>query len=178
MVSAGLVMLDATCTAAWRRGKKCSPHAPHRLPFAFDFTRDREHWYLQGDLADAGWPISGALRLTYRGTGRARLMSPVGFWQTSDIERIFIRGAWRTAATEAELHYELFAAEGAPRNGAVRFPIRGDGQMRTYEVSLAAARNYAGAVRQFQLAPALNAAAGDTIEIDYVGATQPSEPTR
>jgi hypothetical protein len=148
--------------------------APHRLPFTFDFAHERQHWYPQGDLTDAGWPVTGALRLTFGGGARARLMSPIGFWRTEDLDRVYIRATHRTAATEAELGYEVFGTGGGPaRTGSVRFPIRGDGRPHTYEVVLAGAPDYSGAVRQFHLVAAVNARAGDTVEIDYIGSTPP-----
>jgi hypothetical protein len=150
-------------------------HAPHRLPFAFDFVHDREHWYPQGALEDAGWPVNDALRLTFREGGKPRLASPVGFWRTTDLERIHLRATHRTVATTAELHYELFGAGTGARSGSVRFAIRGDGQPHTYEITLVGAPNYSGAVRQFHLVPALNADSGDTVEIDYIGGEPPPQ---
>ena len=148
-------------------------HAPHRLPFAFRFTSDREHWYPTGGLKDAGWPIQGRLQLTHGGGGKERLMSPIGFWRTEDVSRWYLRCQQKTAATEAELHFETFGGSGAARNGSVRFPIRGDGEWHTYEVTLAGAAEYKGAVRQFSLSPAVGAKAGDTVEIEYIGSVRP-----
>ncbi|MDO8541305.1 MAG: hypothetical protein Q7S40_12775 [Opitutaceae bacterium] len=151
-------------------------HAPHQAPFAFDFARDRQHWYPQGGLRDAGWPLSGALRLTYtEPAAKTRVVSPIGFWHTEDLPRVYVRATHRTSAIEAELQFELFGDEGGPRAGAVRFPIRGDGRPHTHEVVLAGAAGYParGAVRQFFLVPAVNAKPGDTVEIDYIGAMPP-----
>lgn len=149
-------------------------HAPHRLPFDFDFAQDRQHWYPLGGFRDAGWPIRGALRLTYEeGGGKPRLMSPVGCWRTSDVPGVFVRATIRSGATEGELQYDLFGGEGGAKSGTVRFAIRGDGNPHTYEIPLAGAAAYTGAVRQFQLMPALGARPGDTVEIEYIGVTPP-----
>ena len=145
-------------------------HAPHRMAFAFHFTRDREHWYPQGGIEDAGWPVAGALRLTHRGGAKERLMSPIGFWRAEELPRVFVRLTQRTQATEGELQFERF--EGG--TGSVRFTIRGDGQPHTHEIDLAAVAAYRGAVRQFMLVPAVGAKAGDTAEIDYIGGAAPS----
>jgi hypothetical protein len=150
--------------------------APHRMPFAFDFAQSRDHVYPERGLQDDGWPIRGAIRLTHTGGPKSRLALPVGFWRTQDVPRVFVRSTQRTAATHGELQYELFGGEGSPRTGAVRFLIQGDGQPHTYEIDLTRASHYDGAVRQFHLVPALDAKAGDTAEIDYIGSPPPVAP--
>ena len=144
-------------------------HAPHRMPFTFDFNSNREHWYPQGGAKDAGWPITGALRLTHGASPRERLASPIGFWPTSELPTVWVRATQRTSATQGELQFELFGGE----TGMVRFPIRGDGQPHNYRIELAASPKYRGVVRQFFLTPAVGARAGDPAEIDYIGNAAP-----
>lgn len=149
-------------------------HAVRPMPFRFEFARDREHWYPTGQLKDAGWPLSGAWPLRYEAAGgKNRVMSPIGFWRTEELPRVYLRATHHTTVTEAELHFDAFGPDHAVHSGVVRFPIRGDGQPHTYEIELANAPDYVGAVRQFQLVPAVNARAGDTVEIDYIGRTPP-----
>jgi hypothetical protein len=113
------------------------------------------------------------IRLTHDGSGKGRLALPVGFWRTMDVPRIYVRCTQRTDATEGELQFALFGGEGASRAGSVRFPIQGDGKPHTYEIDPTRAPNYRGSVRQFYLVPAVNARAGDTAEIDYIGSDPP-----
>jgi hypothetical protein len=76
--------------------------SPHRMPFDFHFARDREHWYPLGGLRDAGWPVRGHLSLTHDGGSRSLLASPVGFWRTRDLPRVYLRCTQRTAAVDAK----------------------------------------------------------------------------
>lgn len=122
----------------------------------FKFTQDRQGWYYF-NARDRGWPINNELAIKWQrvDTTQAdfRVASPMVFWRTSDVPTIYLQGAFTTKATSIRLTWrkpdesDFFGVPGR----YVDIPIIGDGQYRTYTVSMAGLSGWDGIVTQLSL---------------------------
>ena len=133
----------------------------------WQFDRDRRHWWFM-DLTDQGWPISGSLKLILD-QNDPQLFGPFGLWQAADIPKLYIRAAYRTkSSTTAQVYFSNLGDAGFTGPKAVSFQIIPDGQIRTYEVNLAASPLYTGTITQFRFDPVYTGGPGETMDLYYI----------
>lgn len=122
----------------------------------FYFSRDRQGWYYY-NIYDKGWPIQDELVLRWQRTDTTktnfRVTSPLVFWRAADVSKIYVQAAFKTRATQARIVWrvpgeiDFYDIPGR----YVDFPINGDGQLRTYEVSMAGQPGWEGVINQICL---------------------------
>jgi hypothetical protein len=69
----------------------------------FLFRRDREH-FTEANATDNGFPIQGALRVDLD-RPQAELVGPEQEWPARRVPHLYIRGAWHSAQTTAQLSW-------------------------------------------------------------------------
>lgn len=122
----------------------------------FTFTNNRLGWTYY-NTRDKGYPINNELAVRWERADTAnsyfRVISPISFWQASDVPRLYIQAAFTTKATTARLLWrkpdEADIIEMPSRY--VDFPIIGDGQYRTYEISMNQQNGWDGPIMQLGL---------------------------
>ena len=125
---------------------------PIALP-NYRFTQDRLGWYYYNAI-DRGWPIQNELNIRFERVDTTktnfRICSPMVFWRTADLPKIYIQAAFTTKATVARLVWrkpEDVDFYDIPER-YVEFPIVGDGQFRTYEITLKGQTGWDGVAQQ------------------------------
>ncbi|HVX10703.1 MAG TPA: hypothetical protein VHC22_05945 [Pirellulales bacterium] len=134
----------------------------------YHFARDRQHWWFL-NAEDAGYPIDGRLAVKVE-RDDAQMFGPENFWDAADVPKIYIRAAYRTKNTTAELFWQGAADEGFPANQSVRFQVEPDGRWRTYEVDLSASPAYRGKIRRLRFDPVEAGGVGETVEVESISA--------
>lgn len=151
---------------------------PTNLP-NFRFTTDRQGWYYY-NVHDKGWPIQNELSIRWQRVDTTRpnfrVCSPFVFWHPTDLPKLYVQAAFTTKATTARLVWrkpgEIDFYDVPERY--VDFPIVGDGQFRTYEISLQGRNGWDGIINQICLLnPENNLEKGSTMRLRSVTATQP-----
>jgi hypothetical protein len=124
-------------------------HRPDPRP-TYVFAHDREH-FTEVNATDAGFPIDGALRV-HLDQWDPRLVGPETIWPARRVPRLYIRGAWHTHQTEAQLFWSTLG--GTVEEGDSRaFTIIPDGSFKTYRVDLFRSAEYAGLIDRIRLDP-------------------------
>ncbi|QJW88139.1 hypothetical protein HNV11_01465 [Spirosoma taeanense] len=147
----------------------------------YRFVNDRQNWYYTNTY-DQGWPIPNELNISWQrvDTTKAnfRVSSPLVFWRTADIPKIYVQAAFKTQATIARIVWrkpeeiDFYDIPGR----YVDFPIIGDGQYRVYEINLAGQPGWEGVVNQICLLnpPSQNRfEKGSLMRLKSVTATRP-----
>lgn len=145
----------------------------------YHFSNDRLGWYYY-NTRDKGWPIQNELNVRWQrfDTTKAnfRVSSPLVFWRANDLPKIYIQAAFSTRATQARLVWRQpgdIDFYDIPER-YVDFPIIGDGQFRTYEVTLRGQTGWEGFINQICLLnPQNNLERGSTMRLRSLTATQP-----
>lgn len=152
-------------------------HAPRQALPAWTFQKDRQHWTFH--QARSPWPLAGALALEL-GPERARLESPLCFWQAQRAPRLRLRGAFRTRGTDLRLSWRPFSGQvhtvaswqdwartwWTPERSLV-LTVRNDGTPGEYVADLATAPDYRGALGGLAI-DLPESAAGDRATIEAV----------
>ncbi|UHG90681.1 hypothetical protein [Spirosoma oryzicola] len=144
---------------------------------AYRFTQDRQGWYYY-NAKDKGWPIQNELNVYWQraDTTKAnfRVSSPLVFWRAGDLPKMYVRAAFTTKATVARLVWrkpEDIDFYDVPER-YIDFPINGDGQVRTYELSLSGRSGWDGVINQICLLnPQNNLEKGSIMRLLSVTAT-------
>ena len=120
------------------------------------FTSDRQGWYYN-HTRDKGYPIENELNVRwYRNnlTERTfRVISPMTYFRATDAPKVYIDAAFQTKGTVARFVWrkpEDYDFLEMP-DRYVDFPIVGDGQFRTYEISLSGLAGWDGVITQISL---------------------------
>ena len=134
----------------------------------YNFATDRQHWWFQ-NAADTGYPIRRHLRLKVE-KDDPQMYGPEGFWEAKDVPKIYIRAAYRTQNMTAELFWETTEQPGFPPDQSVRFTVKPDGKVRTYEVELSHSPTYRGKIRRLRFDPVETGVAGDAVDVESISA--------
>ena len=140
-------------------------HRPDPRP-NYVFAHDRQH-FTEINASDAGFPIAGALRL--RVNQDPQLIGPEQEWPASRVSRLYIRGAWHTQQSLAELYW------GRPSPGYLfsedrsqQFHVIPDGRFHTYRLDLALSPTYTGTIESIRLDPIANGERAAWVDITCI----------
>ena len=146
--------------------------------FRFGQTRLGWHYY---NTRDRGWPIQNELDVRWErtDTNKAlfRLMSPYAFWQAADIDKLYIRAAFKTNSPAVRFIWrkpgEIDFFDMPTRT--LDIPVINDGQFRTYEINLRGAAGWDGVISQISLSPAdTRPQRGSTVRIRSITTDRPA----
>ena len=118
-----------------------------RMPPAWDFARDRQHW-VSKDCTDAGWPIKYGLRLTTRKDIKPRIEGPIHPFRAETAPKLRITGIWKGLAGTGHVTWKQQGNDQPANPQSVSFPIPQQGKAATVEVDLAAHPEYQGLITQ------------------------------
>ena len=139
-------------------------HRPDPRP-TYLFTRDREH-FTEVNAADTGFPIGGALRVRLD-QWDPQLVGPETIWPARRVPRLYIRGAWHTHQSEAELFWSMLG--GTFNEGETRsFTVIPDGSFKTYRLDLFDSAEYAGLIDRIRLDPVAGLDVGGWVDITCI----------
>jgi hypothetical protein len=139
-------------------------HAKRPAPPQYVFEKDRQGWTYSG-ARDAGWPIGGELRVTPEGE-RASLVGPEEFWSAADAPTLRIRAAFKTGQDFARVFWSRHGEKG---HKGVVFPVKSDGEYRTYEVKLADSADYTGVITGLRIELVEKPREGDWVKVQAIG---------
>lgn len=146
--------------------KEAYKHRPKSDVPDYRFAGNRQHWWCV-NAEDTGFPIKGALRLKIE-KDDPQLYGPDGCWKAKDVPKVFIRAAYRTKNTTAELFWETTEKPGFASEQKVRFTVEPDGKFHTYEVDLSASPAYRGNIRRLRFDPVEIGAVGETVDVEFI----------
>lgn len=146
---------------------------PWRPGADFRFCTDRQHWHYQ-QTPDAGWPLSGRIRLNLA-SNDPQMWSPLCAFFATNVPRLYIRAAHQIANPAGRAIGQVFwqtpANSGFSEACSLRFPIVADGQFRTYELNLSASNNYTGLITRLRFDPAGSGQAGDYADVAWISSS-------
>jgi hypothetical protein len=126
-------------------------HKPADTRPNYDFRRDRQHWtYVNAD--DAGWPLSGSLRV-HLDQGDPQMIGPEQWWSAASVPKLRLRAAFHTHQNVAELYWKILGQEGFSPDRKLRFVILPDGKYHTYTLDISAVPTYGGTITGLRLDP-------------------------
>lgn len=134
----------------------------------YRFTNDRRHWWFV-NLEDTGWPIKDCLRMKVE-RDDPQMYGPEECWDAKDAPKIFLRAAYRTKHRTAELFWETARKPGFRSEQSVKFTVRPDGEVHTYEVDLSACANYRGRIRRLRFDPVEAGGADESVDVELISA--------
>ena len=142
-------------------------HAPAPGP-CLSFGQDRQHC-MPNHLTDHAPPFAGFWRLVHDHND-PQIMCPPALWDAIDVPEVFIRGAYSTQGTQAEI---FFAGQDGVFSGDKRlqFTVIPDGAVHTYAVDLSSHPLYTGFISRLRLDPLQGQAPGDQVDL-YALTTQ------
>jgi len=146
-------------------------NADRPAPPDYRFVSDRGHWHYS-NCRDTGWPIRGELHVLLE-EDQPRLIGPPGFWKAADAPRLYIRAAFRSNDDRAVIRWRCRGEEEFAAANRLAFPVRADGQYRTYEINLAASPGYRGIVTTLRLDPAVRGGDGQFVKIKSISFRPP-----
>lgn len=151
-------------------------HADRPHPPRYRFETDRQGWSYV-NAADTGWPIQGMLNVEVDGSD-PQMIGPAGFWRAEDAPVLQIEAAFHTARSEAQIYWKTFDDTAFSGEKCVTFHARPDGAFHTYDVRLADAPAYRGAITQLRFDPVPAGEKGERVEVRSIGfaTTRPSHP--
>lgn len=116
------------------------------------FEKERLGWHYQGGALDSGWPVKGALNITFKTKPRGTLAGPETFWNATETTVAEIEAAFSGSASDRPNLAQLILCPTGERP-MLTYPVEvcPDGIMRNYRVRLNAQSAYAGAMRQVLL---------------------------
>jgi len=135
-------------------------------PPDFLFEKSREHWHFM-DARDQGWRPRGELHLDLEGND-PQIVSPTGFWRAEDAPKLYLRAAFATKQSKAQLFWRGHGDGGFSGEKYVGFDIEPDGKYRTYEIDLASFPLYKGAIIRYRLDPVPSAEKGEFVKIRFL----------
>jgi hypothetical protein len=132
----------------------------------YRFASDRQHWWYV-NAVDMGFTIKGMLKLKVE-QNDPQMYGPEGFWDAKNAPKLYIRAAFRTKNTTAEVFWETAEKPGFQASQSVKFAVETDGKMRTYEVDLSTAANYKGKIRRLRFDPVEAGEVGETVDVEFI----------
>jgi hypothetical protein len=122
---------------------------PRPAGLSWIFEKDRLGWYYQGGAMDSGWPIKGALNITYKNDLRATLAGPETFWYATEAPVAEIEAAFSGSTSNRPCTAQLMIRSTEERPTLTYpFEVNPDGIMRVYRVKLDTKPAYTGAMKQ------------------------------
>jgi hypothetical protein len=121
-------------------------HRPDPRP-VYLFQKDRQHWW-ELNASDGGDPIRGALRLS-PDRYDPQLYGPETSFAASSVRAIYIRGAWHTEQSRAQLFWAN--ADGFSGDRLMSFDVVNDGRFRTYRVPVGELSTWTGTIDGLRL---------------------------
>ncbi|ADB42196.1 hypothetical protein [Spirosoma linguale] len=122
----------------------------------YNFVKDRQGWYYV-NTTDKGWPIQNELNVKWSRNETNpedfRICAPLTFWYAENVSKIYIQAAFKTQGSTARFswrkpdEYDFMPFQ----DRYVDFPIVGDGQFRTYEISTSQLPGWNGVISQISL---------------------------
>lgn len=128
----------------------------------YHFRRDRQGWTYQ-NTADTGLPRQGRLRVLLE-QNDPQLMGPEQWWQAQNAPSLYLRAAFRTTQTRAELFWSV-PGKGFDAERKVEFDIIPDGKFHIYTIDLASSPRYTGTITGLRLDPVSTGAPGEYMDI-------------
>jgi hypothetical protein len=109
-------------------------------------------WYYPGGATDTGWPIKGALNITYTAKPRGSLSSPETFWPAAEAPVAEIEAAFSGSVSNRPCTAQLVLRPTEERPTLTYpFEVNPDGVLRTYCVKLDTQHAYKRAMKQILL---------------------------
>ncbi len=132
----------------------------------YRFESDRQHWVYRNAI-DTGWPIRGNLYIKLEQSD-PQLIGPQGFWQASDVPKIYIHAAGKTHRTDARLFWRTYAEPQFSTDKSVAFELQNDERYHVYEIDMSSSSGYKGAIIGLRLDPVSTGHEGDYVEIKSI----------
>lgn len=145
--------------------------APTKKVPDYRFTKDRQHWTYV-NVEDTGYPIQQGLRLKLEWND-PNLLGPETTWNAKDASAIYVRAAYKTTSTRAEIFWETTEQPGFSAEQSASFEVVPDGQLRTYKLNLAAHPSYRGTIRRLRFDPVESGQSGETVTVEAITAIEP-----
>ncbi|HET6384692.1 MAG TPA: hypothetical protein VFJ58_14965 [Armatimonadota bacterium] len=133
----------------------------------YRFERDRQHWHYI-NAHDSGFPIKGHLHVIMD-QNDPEFIGPGGWWDAKDVPRLYLRAAFHTAETGAELFWSTAGHDQFSEDRSIHFTIKPDGKTRTYVLNLAASPQYTGNITGLRLDPVPAGRPGDFADVYSLG---------
>ncbi|HLK60032.1 MAG TPA: hypothetical protein VKU00_25960 [Chthonomonadaceae bacterium] len=130
------------------------------------FSKDRQHW-IYVNAQDTGWPIEGHLRVKLE-QDDPQMIGPEQWWSAETTPDLFIRAAFQTKLTRAEIFWKVLGQTGFAGEQRVSFEIKPDGQFHTYRVHLAGAPGYTGTITGLRFDPIPSGGPGEYADIAWI----------
>jgi hypothetical protein len=147
-------------TAAQVRAYATAHHPDLRPDYQFTAADDR-HW----TRWNAQPPQTGTDVLTMVPTwDDPQLFGPDEWFQAGDVPTLYVRGAWHTHDTLAQLFWRPPASPFTEQR-SVRFRVVNDGRMHTYAVPLSGQPLYSGTVAQLRFDPVCCSESDSLVEL-------------
>ena len=146
-------------------------HAPKSTVPDYQFKSDRQHWRY-ANATDTGWPIAGELRVRLK-QNDPQIIGPAGFWPALDAPRLYIRAAFHTGDTHAEVFWTRSDETAFSEAKALTFAAIPDGQFHTYAVDLSASPEYRGIITGLRLDPEPAGRPGDEVRLKSISFRKP-----
>ena len=143
----------------------CAHRPTNPLP-DYHFDSNRQHWWFV-NAEDAGSPIKQALHVKLE-KDDPQMIGPEGFWDAADMPKLYIRAAYHTRQTTAEVFWLTRDGPAFSAERRVTFPLINDGRFHTYEVDLAASPAYRGKITLLRFDPVLTGTPGDYVEVRFI----------
>jgi hypothetical protein len=138
-------------------------HRPDDRP-AYRFRTNRRHWWPL-NTADEGSP-HGALRIRLEHDD-PQLIGPEQRWEAKTAPLLYVRGAWHTSQSLAEVYWSVPGRTfDAPRSAVVA--VIPDGRFHTYRIRLAASRLYTGTIDGLRLDPVVTQDIGGFVDLSCI----------
>lgn len=125
---------------------------PRPAGLSWVFEKERLGCYYPSGATDTGWPIKGALNITYKAKPRGTLSCPETFWPATEAPVAEIEAAFSGGTSNRPCTVQLVLRPTEERP-TITYPleINPDGVMRTYCVKLDTKPAYTGAMKQILL---------------------------
>lgn len=142
-------------------------HRPDPRP-SYRFRSDRRHWWYR-NAVDEGSPIEGALRVRL-GQDDPQLIGPEQWWAAKQARTLFVRGAWHTRQSEAEVSWSP-PGSGFDNRRRMAFSVLPDGRFHTTRIRLGNSRLYSGTITGLRLDPVAAREIGGFVDISCISFT-------
>jgi hypothetical protein len=131
----------------------------------YHFTTDRQGWWYW-HAADTGAPITGALHVK-PDVEDPQMFGPDGLWTAQDAPKLYIRAAYHTAQSQAQVFWRAPTTDYAEER-SLQFSVLNDGAFHTYALDLGTSPEYTGTIGALRFDPVFSAEPGGTVDIAYI----------
>jgi len=146
-------------------------HQPNKKP-DYVFDDNRQGWYYRSGLQDAGFPISGYIRVLTESSD-PYMFGPKSLWQASAVPKLYVNARYNTTNTNAKFYWSKFSSPGFPEAQSKSFTIIADNQWHVYEVDLSADSDYTGAIMQLRFDLVSDGGTGQYVDIASITSYAP-----